>query len=79
MTVSSRKAWNCFMDGATIAVSTMPRARKKRFVLNVINVDDGRIRELYAGWETIGRPAWMPDENSLKVPMEPPNQDASNP
>jgi eukaryotic-like serine/threonine-protein kinase len=70
-------AWS--PDGATIAVPTMPRARRKRFVLNVINVDDGRIRELYSGWETIGRPAWMPDGNSLIVPIEPPNQELPTP
>lgn len=66
-------AWS--PDGKTVAASTMPRAKGKRFVLSVIDVADGQIRELYAGWETIGRPAWMPDGNSLVVPMEPPNQE----
>jgi len=70
-------AWS--PDGRTIAASTMPRADGKRFVLSAINVADGQIRELYAGWETIGRPAWMPDGKSLVVPMEPPNQELPTP
>jgi Tol biopolymer transport system component len=70
-------AWS--PDGKTIAASTMPRAKGKRFVLSAINVADGQIRELYAGWETIGRPAWMPDGHSLIVPMEPSNQELPTP
>jgi len=70
-------AWS--PDGRTIVASTMPRADGKRFVLSAINVADGQIRELYAGWETIGRPVWMPDGNSLVVPMQPPNQELPTP
>jgi eukaryotic-like serine/threonine-protein kinase len=70
-------AWS--PDGKTIVASTMPRAKGRRFVLSAINVEDGHIRELYAGWETIGRPAWMPDGNSLVVPMEPANQELPTP
>src|SRR5215469_2100886 len=57
----------------------MPRSRGKRFVLNAINVADGQARELYSGWETIGRPVWMPDGNFLIVPMEPANQELPTP
>src|SRR5262249_27692853 len=46
---------------------------------NAINVSDGETHELYSGWEIIGRPAWMPDGNSLVVPMEPPNQELPAP
>ena len=70
-------AWS--PDGKTIVASTMPRAKGKRFLLTAVNIADGRIRELYSGWETIGRPAWMPDGNSLVVPMEPPNQELPMP
>ena len=70
-------AWS--PDGKIIVASTMPRAKEKRFMLCAINVADGRIRELYAGWETIGRPAWMPDGESLVVPMEPENQELPTP
>jgi Tol biopolymer transport system component/predicted Ser/Thr protein kinase len=70
-------AWS--PDGKTIVAPMMPRAKDKRFVLTAINVADGEIRELYAGWETIGRPAWMPDGNSLVVPMEPANRELPMP
>lgn len=70
-------AWS--PDGKTILASTMPRSKGKRFVLNAINVADGRVRELYSGWETIGRPVWMPDGNFLIVPMEPANQELPTP
>jgi Tol biopolymer transport system component len=70
-------AWS--PDGKTIAASTMPRAKGKRFVLSAINVADGQMRELYAGWETIGRPAWMLDGSSLVVPIEPANQELPMP
>jgi eukaryotic-like serine/threonine-protein kinase len=70
-------AWS--PDGRTIVASTMPRSKGKRFVLNAINVADGQVRELYSGWETIGRPAWMPDGNSLIVPMEPVHQELPTP
>jgi serine/threonine protein kinase/Tol biopolymer transport system component len=70
-------AWS--PDGKTIVTSTMPRAKGKRFVLSAINVADGLVRELYAGWETIGRPVWMPDGQSLVVPMEPANQELPTP
>jgi Tol biopolymer transport system component/predicted Ser/Thr protein kinase len=70
-------AWS--PDGKTIAAPTMPRTKGKRFVLSAINVADGQARELYAGWETIGRPSWMPDGSSLVVPMEPANQELPAP
>jgi serine/threonine protein kinase len=70
-------AWS--PNGKTIAVPTMPRTKGKRFVLSAINVADGQTRELYSGWETIGRPAWMPDSSSLVAPMEPANQELSTP
>ena len=70
-------AWS--PDGKTIVASTMPRSKGKRYVLNAINVSDGETHELYSGWEIIGRPAWMPDGNSLVVPMEPPNQELPAP
>jgi eukaryotic-like serine/threonine-protein kinase len=70
-------AWS--PDGKTIVASTMPRAKGKRFQLSAINIADGQIRELYAGWETIGRPAWMPDGKFLVVPKEPANQELPMP
>jgi eukaryotic-like serine/threonine-protein kinase len=70
-------AWS--PDGRTIMASTMPRSKGKRFVLSAISLADGKVRELYSGWGTIGRPAWMPDGNSVIVPMEPANQELPTP
>src|SRR5208282_1398794 len=70
-------AWS--PDGKTIVAPTRPMAKGKRWMLNAINVADGQIRELYAGWEGVGRPAWMPGGDSLVVPMQPANQELQTP
>jgi len=57
-------------DGKTIVASTMPRTKGRRFVLSAINVADGHIHDVYAGWGKIGRPAWIHDGSSLVVPIE---------
>jgi len=38
--------------------------------LAAINVADGGVRELFSGGESLGRPAWLPDGNSLRLPIE---------
>ncbi len=62
-------------DGKTIAVPRQRYEKGNRWVLCAINVADGQVRELYSGAELVGRPAWLPDGNSLLVPFSLPRED----
>jgi Tol biopolymer transport system component len=53
-------------DGKTIAVPTLGLGNNVNWVLNVINVRDGKVRQLFSsGGRFAGRALWMPDGNSL--------------
>ena len=53
-------------DGNTLAASTFGVGSDASWLLNVINVADGRVRTLFnGGGRGIGRAVWMPDGNSL--------------
>jgi DNA-binding winged helix-turn-helix (wHTH) protein/Tol biopolymer transport system component len=56
-------------DGKTIAVPVLRAEKETKWTLVAINVADHAVRNLYSGPEWIGRPAWLPDGNSLIVPM----------
>jgi len=55
--------------GNTVVVPTVLSGSDAKCVLNAINVADGSVRELFSGTEPIGKPAWLPDGNSLVVPI----------
>ena len=53
-------------DGKTIAAPTLGVGADASWILNTINVSDGRVSALLAGGgRAIGRAVWMPDGNSL--------------
>ena len=53
-------------DGNTLAASTLGVGSDASWLLNAINVADGRVRTLFSGGgRGIGRAVWMPDGNSL--------------
>ena len=53
-------------DGNTLAASTLGVGNDASWLLNAINVADGRVRTLFSGdGRGIGRAVWMPDGNSL--------------
>jgi eukaryotic-like serine/threonine-protein kinase len=67
-------AWS--PDGKTIVSSAVQFAKQIEWVVAVIQVSDGRVSKLYSTAEETGRPAWMPDGNSLIVPMGPVTADS---
>ncbi|MGH9505212.1 MAG: protein kinase domain-containing protein [Terriglobales bacterium] len=53
-------------DGKTLAAPILGVGSDASWILNAINVPDGRVRTLFsAGGRGIGRAVWMPDGNSL--------------
>jgi eukaryotic-like serine/threonine-protein kinase len=57
-------------DGKTIAVPTLGVGSNVNWVLNTINVADGKVRPLFSsGGRFIGRAVWMPDGGSLVTPV----------
>jgi Tol biopolymer transport system component/tRNA A-37 threonylcarbamoyl transferase component Bud32 len=60
-------AWS--PDGKTIAAATVQHAQEDKCVLSAINVEDGRVRQLYSGSQLVGQPAWLPSGNALLAPF----------
>jgi eukaryotic-like serine/threonine-protein kinase len=55
-------------DGRTIAVPVHITNRHQRWVLEIVSVADGSIRELYSSTQAIGRPVWLPRGDALIFP-----------
>jgi eukaryotic-like serine/threonine-protein kinase len=60
-------AWS--PDGKTLVSSAVQLGKQIEFVLAAIQVADGQLSNLYSTNEETGRPVWMPDGDSLIVPM----------
>jgi eukaryotic-like serine/threonine-protein kinase len=60
-------AWS--PDGKTIAASAVQFGKEIKFVLSIVQVADGQVTGLYSSNETVGRPVWMPEGDSLVVPI----------
>ena len=56
-------------DGKTIAAPVLQLGKEIKWALTAINVADGSVREIFSGPEWLGTPAWLPDGNSLLIPM----------
>jgi len=71
--LASLSAHASFTDGATwspdgkkVAASTLGIGQSTNWGVNVIDVADGRVRQLVStGGRFLGRPVWLPDGNSL--------------
>jgi serine/threonine protein kinase/Tol biopolymer transport system component len=61
-------AWS--PNGRTILAPGLQSGKEIKWVLNTVQVADGRVKELFSGPELIGRPAWLPDGNSFLIPIE---------
>jgi Tol biopolymer transport system component/DNA-binding winged helix-turn-helix (wHTH) protein len=55
-------------DGRTIAVPVHITNQHQRWVLEIVSVADGSIRELYSSPQAIGRPVWLPRGDTLIFP-----------
>jgi eukaryotic-like serine/threonine-protein kinase len=61
-------AWS--PDGKTVVASNLRGgAESNRWALEMIDVADGKVKDLVTGPEWLGRPAWLPDGSALLVPM----------
>jgi eukaryotic-like serine/threonine-protein kinase len=56
-------------DGKSIAVSSLQAGKEKKFVLNVIRLADANVTALYSTADFLGRPVWLPEGDSLLVPV----------
>jgi Tol biopolymer transport system component len=68
-------AWS--PDGATIMASTIQSAKEIKWILSAIRVADGQVTPFYSNSEGIGQPVWLPDGNSLIVPVTLANESRS--
>jgi DNA-binding winged helix-turn-helix (wHTH) protein/Tol biopolymer transport system component len=55
-------------DGRTIAVPVLIANQRLRWVLDIVSVSDGSIRELYSSQEVLGRPVWLSGGRALMFP-----------
>jgi eukaryotic-like serine/threonine-protein kinase len=56
-------------DGKSIAASTLEIGKQVRWVLNVVQVADASVKLLYSTPDYLGRPVWLPEGDSLLVPV----------
>ena len=57
-------------DGKTIAVPNLQLGKSTEWILNVVNVADGKVQALgNLGDRPVGKPVWMPDGNALVAPV----------
>jgi Tol biopolymer transport system component/predicted Ser/Thr protein kinase len=57
-------------DGKTIAAPNLQLGKSTEWILNVVNVADGKVRALgNLGDRPVGKPVWMPDGNALVAPV----------
>jgi eukaryotic-like serine/threonine-protein kinase len=61
-------------DGKTVAAAGLENGKELKWVLEIIAVGDGSVKPLFSGSEFIGRPLWLPDGDSLLVPMALPKE-----
>jgi len=65
-------------DGKTIAVSGLQGGKETKWVLDLVRVVDGSVTTLYSSPDqAIGRPAWLPEGDSLLLPMGVPKENRS--
>jgi eukaryotic-like serine/threonine-protein kinase len=60
-------AWS--PDGKTILAPGLQMGKELRWVLTIVNVADGSLKDLVFGTEQTGRPAWLPDGSSFLIPV----------
>jgi DNA-binding winged helix-turn-helix (wHTH) protein/Tol biopolymer transport system component len=61
--VQTGSAWS--PDGRTIVVSLMLMGKGAGFVLDAVSAIDGSVREIFHHDQEIGKPVWLPGENTV--------------
>jgi eukaryotic-like serine/threonine-protein kinase len=65
-------AWS--PDGKTIIAPRLQTGKETKWVLSAIDVSNGSVREFYSDAQYVGRPAWLPDGESLLAPIGVPRE-----
>ena len=61
-------------DGKNIAVAILQTTKDVKWLIDIVSVADGSVRTLYSATDFVGRPFWLPDGDSLLIPMGVPQQ-----
>jgi len=61
-------------DGKMIAVAALQSGKESKWVLDTIRVADGSVTTLYSNPDFLGRPVWLPEGDSLLIPMGVPKE-----
>jgi serine/threonine protein kinase/Tol biopolymer transport system component len=56
-------------DGKSIAATFFQVGKETKYVLDIVQVADASVRTLYSSSNFMGRPVWLPDGESLLVPI----------
>jgi eukaryotic-like serine/threonine-protein kinase len=56
-------------DGKTIALAALQSGKETKWVLDIIRVADASVTTLYSSPDLLGRPVWLPEGDSLLIPM----------
>jgi eukaryotic-like serine/threonine-protein kinase len=64
-------------DGKTVAIPVLRTGKETNWVLDAISVADGSVKQIASNPDAIGRPLWLPEGNSLVVPIGLPGENRS--
>jgi eukaryotic-like serine/threonine-protein kinase len=61
-------------DGKMIALAALQSGKETKWVLDAIRVADASVTMLYSSSDLLGRPVWLPEGDSLLIPMGVPKE-----
>jgi Tol biopolymer transport system component/predicted Ser/Thr protein kinase len=61
-------------DGKMIALAALQSGKESKWVLDTIRVADASVTTLYSSPDLLGRPVWLPEGDSLLIPMGVPKE-----
>jgi Tol biopolymer transport system component/predicted Ser/Thr protein kinase len=61
-------------DGKMIALAALQNGKESKWVLDIIRAADGSVTTLYSSPDVLGRPVWLPEGDSLLIPIGVPKE-----
>jgi Tol biopolymer transport system component/predicted Ser/Thr protein kinase len=61
-------------DGKMIALAALQSGKESKWVLDVVSVADASVTTLYSNSDLLGQPVWLPEGDSLLIPMGVPKE-----
>ncbi|MGC1453458.1 MAG: protein kinase [Candidatus Sulfotelmatobacter sp.] len=61
-------------DGKMIALAALQSGKESKWVLDIIRVADASVTTLYSNPDFLGRPVWLPEGDSLLIPIGVPKE-----